>query len=151
MTRRGRLLVVNRVELGRLIGCHADRITKYVGEGLPVLKAGGRGKESEFDAVACLAWERQRRPGSALDRERLRNFKAQADKLEQEIRRRAGELIEAAEVDGRWADMVVAMRERLLVLPVVSTQKGLISAADEPALVALVDEALSELASRGRS
>lgn len=138
------------MELARLLGTHPDRVTKYVGEGMPVLKAGGRGKESEFDAVACLAWARERRAPGTTEQERTRYFKAQADKIELEIRHRLGETVETVEVDRRWAGMVVAMRERLLAIPTTALQRGLLaSPAAEDELIALVDEALSELAERG--
>lgn len=142
-------LTVNRVDLARLLGVYVDRVTKYVGEGMPVAKAGGRGKESEFDAVECLAWWRARRAPGTTEQERTRYFKASADKIEQEVRKRAGELIEDTEVDQRWAGMVAAMRERMLALATVALQRKLIRAEDEDELIRLVDDALSELAQRG--
>lgn len=142
-------LIVGRVLLARLMGRHPDRVTKYLGEGMPVLKAGGRGKESEFDAISCLAWERDRRPMATKDVQQCRYYKAQADKIEQEIRKRAGELIEAADVEHRWAGMVLAMRERILSLPTTALQRRLLLHPEaEAGLVDLVDEALAELSTR---
>jgi len=141
-------LIVGRVMLARLMGRHPDRVTKYLGEGMPVLKAGGRGKESEFDAIACLAWERERRPMATKDVEQTRYYRVQADKIEQEIRKRAGALIEAAEVEHGWAGMVLAMRERLLSLPTTALQRNVIRPETEAGLIELVDEALSELSTR---
>jgi phage terminase Nu1 subunit (DNA packaging protein) len=149
VTRRDGRLIVNRVELGLLMGRHPDRITKFSAEGMPVLKTGGRGRESEYDAVECLAWERRRRVPSSTEQERTRYFKAMTDKVEQEIRTRAGVLIEADEAAARWASMVTATRERLLALPPVALQRHLITPDAEEALIALVDDALTELAQRG--
>lgn len=144
------MLIVKRVELARLLGAHPDRVTKYVSEGMPVLKAGGRGKESEFDAVACLAWWRERRAPGTTEQERTRHYKAMADKIEMDIRHRLGETIEAADVDTRWAGMVLAMRERMLAIPTTALQRGLLALpAAEEGLIELVDDALSELAQRG--
>lgn len=139
------------MELARLLGTHPDRVTKYVSEGMPVLKAGGRGKESEFDAVAALRWARERRAPGTTEQERGRHYKAMADKIEMEIRHRRGETIEAAEVDQRWAGMVLALRERMLAIPTTALQRGLLAApaAAEEGLIELVDDALSELANRG--
>jgi hypothetical protein len=44
---------------------------------------------------------------------------------------------------------VIATRERLLALPATALQRKLIAADTEPALIALVDQALTELAARG--
>ena len=96
---------------------------------MPAVASGGRGKVSEFDAVACLAWWRARQGPGSNEQERTRYFKASADKIEQEIRKRAGELIEASEVDQRWAGQVLALRERLLALPTLAVQRGLLGDA----------------------
>lgn len=140
---------VTRQHLARLIGATPDRITRFVSEGLPVLRVGsGRGNQTVFDLGAVLPWLLQRRTG-ALDTERTRHYKLMADKLAQELRARAGELVEASEVEHRWSGMITAARERLLSVPAVALQQHLIAPDAEDALIALVDDALTELA-RGR-
>lgn len=142
-------LIVSSAILARLLGVHVDRTSKYVSEGMPALQSGGHGKPSEFDAVACLAWWRARRAPGTTEQERTRYFKASADKIEQEVRKRAGELIEAAEVDARWAGMVLPMREKVLALATVLLQRGLIQPAAEDEVIQLAHDALTELAQRG--
>lgn len=144
-----RALIVTRAELAQLLAVRPDRVTKYVAEGMPVLATGGgRGKQTTFDLAAVLPWLLQRRTGT-LDAARERFFRLQADRIEQDLRRRAGELVEARDVERRWAGMVTAARERLLALPAVVLQRGLVAATGEDDLIALVDEALTELAGRG--
>ncbi len=140
---------ITRADLARLIGCPADRITKHVTDGLPVLKTGaGRGKPTTFDLRRVLSWLVGRRT-SALDDERTRYSRLLADRVQQEVRSRAGELVEASEVERRWSGMVAASRERLLAIPAVALQRGLIAEAAEDELIALVADALTDLSERG--
>jgi hypothetical protein len=146
----GACLIVNRPVLAALCGVHADTITHYANEGMPVRSAGGRGQQGQYCAIECLRWWRARRAPGTAEQERTRHLKAMADKIEQEIRHRAGETVETAEVDERWAGMVLAMRERILALPTLALQRGLLaSPGAEDGLIQLVDDALSELAHRG--
>jgi phage terminase Nu1 subunit (DNA packaging protein) len=134
--------------LARLLGVSANRITKYVADGLPT-HTNGRGKAAAFDVGACVRWLLERRGTRPAEDEKQRYFRLQGDKIHQEIRARAGELVEAADVERRWSHMVAACRERLLSLPSTALQRRLISAEAEDELIALVDEALRELAGRG--
>jgi phage terminase Nu1 subunit (DNA packaging protein) len=141
---------ITRAEFARLLACTPDRITKYTAEGMPgiVVTGGGRGRQTQIDLATALPWVLQRRTGT-LDDERTRYFRLQADKIQQELRFRAGELVEADEVEARWAALTSAARERLLSLPSVALQRRLIGEQAEDGLIALVDEALAELAARG--
>lgn len=76
-------------------------------------------------------------------------YRAQTRKIEQEIRRRAGELVEAAEVERRWGMMVSAMRERLLALTPTAAQRGLLAPGRDDEHRTLIEQALAELAQRG--
>lgn len=107
----------------------------------------GRGHVTEIDLAQALPWLLQRR-ASALETERTRYFRLQSDKIAQELRVRAGELVEASEVEHRWAGMVAAARERLLALPPLVLQRRLVPAEHEDALIGLVNDALADLASR---
>ena len=143
-------VMVTRRELAAMLACSPDRVTKWVAEGMPgVLKTGsGRGHETEIDLKVALPWALQKRAGTK-DEEQTRVYKSQADKNEQEIRKRAGELVDVHEVEQGWAGIVSAVRERLLSLPGAALQQGVCSEEGENILIALVDDALSEL-SRGQ-
>jgi hypothetical protein len=75
-------------------------------------------------------------------------YRAQTRKIEQELRARAGEFVDVAAVERRWAGMTLAVRERLLALPTTARQRGLVDVAGEAALRQLVEQALAELAER---
>jgi phage terminase Nu1 subunit (DNA packaging protein) len=140
---------VTRAELARLLGITPDRLTKFVAEGMPVLTTGqGRGKFTTFDLATALPWLLARRAGDA---EKTRYFRLQADRIQQDIRARAGELVEASDVDRRWAGMVAAARERLLSLPAMALSRNYITPAAEDGLIGLIDEALAELAGGGNA
>jgi phage terminase Nu1 subunit (DNA packaging protein) len=148
MRKKPKAFVVTRAELARLVRCTPDRLTKLVAEGLPVRSTGGgRGKPTTFELAQALPWLLQRRSGT-LDEERQRYFKLQADRIEQDVRHRAGELVEASEVEARSAARTIAARERLLQLPGTAVQRG-VPDAHEDLLIALVDGALRELAAKG--
>jgi phage terminase Nu1 subunit (DNA packaging protein) len=147
--KRAKRLQVTRSELARLIGCTPDRVTKYAAEGLPVAKiGGGRGRQTTFDLTKALPWLFNRR-GSELEEQRTRYFSLQANRIHQDIRKRAGELVDVVDVERRWAAMVAATRERLLSLPSVALQRGLIASPAEDELIALVADALTDLSRRG--
>lgn len=138
-------IIVGRADLARLMGVTPNDVSKFLDEGMPALSAGKKGEKSEYDAVAALQWyhNRQNREDA---KERARYFKSQADKVEQEVRLRSGQLVEASAVEKGWSDLVLACRERLLSLPGSALQRGVIDDAGEDVLIELVDEALQELA-----
>lgn len=163
MARRTRSDLLTWSELSSALGAdlptapHAVTISKWVQQGMPVAERGRGGRPSRYDLEAVRAWLRQRTEaadaGAPIDvaRERARYFRLQADRTELDVRKRAGELVEAAEVEQRWASIVTAVRESLLSLPDVAVQRGIVAPANEDALVELVDEALRDLAMKGQA
>lgn len=114
-----------------------------------VVKTGaGRGRPTTLDLRKAIPWIVARRAGDGASA-RDRYFTLQGDKIEQELRVRAGELVAAAEVERRWAGLVTAAREKLLQLPGTAVQRG-VPAGHEDLLIDLVDQALTELAARGQ-
>ena len=94
--------------------------------------------------------EAQKRRTGTQDEEKTRYFRLQADQIEQEIRHRAAELVEASEVDARNAARTLAARERLLQIPGAAIQRAVITTPEqEDVLTGLVHEALRELAAHG--
>lgn len=139
--------IATRSEFAKLLGVTPDRVTKLIAEGLPVAKTGsGRGHQTLIALGDALPWLMQRKVGDA---EKSRDLRLAGDLKEEELRKRRGLVIEVAQVEQRWALMVAAARERYLSLPGIAVQRQLVRPEDEEALIALVDEALSELAARG--
>jgi len=80
--------------------------------------------------------------------ERTRLTKAQADKVEMEIKVLAGELLPATLVESIWGNMTSAARQRLLAVPYRMATAALSAdsfAAIETAAAELIREALNEL------
>lgn len=70
---------VTRVQLAQLLGVHQDTVTDYARQGMPVIAAGGRGKESVYDAVECLDWWRERQGKNAKEAAQTRLYSENAD------------------------------------------------------------------------
>jgi phage terminase Nu1 subunit (DNA packaging protein) len=128
-------------------------------EGLPVLRRrGGRGGAHEIELVPAIRWLRARdkaayeaelgKGNPAHEAARLRKLQAEARIAEANAAEREAELVPADQVGERWARMALEVKERVLVLPAVAVQKGLIAAEQEAALAELAHAALRDLASR---
>lgn len=82
--------------------------------------------------------------------EKARKDKEAADKLALENRVRRGELVEAADVENQWTNILMRVRSRLLSMP--TSLAPLVSPEDDPAVIediisGSVREALDELSS----
>lgn len=53
-------VVVNRAQLARAMAVSENTITKWIGQGLPVLEEGTNGREYAFQLGDCYAWRRRR-------------------------------------------------------------------------------------------
>ena len=90
---------------------------------MPVLRAGGRGRESVYDAVACLKWQRDQTGRNGAQADRARRDRAQALLAEQAYQLRAGELLPRDQVFEMWAGEYAALRTALLALPQLLADK----------------------------
>ena len=52
--------VVNREGLAAALGLSEPTVNRRVGEGMPCLQKGSRGRAWQFDLAACVAWDRER-------------------------------------------------------------------------------------------
>lgn len=141
----------NHRETAQLLGISEQALWKAVNErGCPVKSRGGRGKETLYDWREILAWRIEDLQPDDLDlnRERARLAKAQADKTEQDLAVRRGELLPVGAVLQQWSDVLSAVRAKLLSMPsklgpqLVNISDASILAA---AIKAVVYEALGEL------
>ena len=92
---------VDREQLAELMGVHPDTVTDFTRKGLPVITAGGHGQRSVYDAVACLAWWRERQGKNAKDAAHTRALEASAKLNELKYQRERGELVSIADVRAR--------------------------------------------------
>ena len=139
--------MVNRVQLAELMGVHPDTITDNTRLGMPVVTVGGHGKESEYDAVACLAWFREREGKNALRNAQTKLFEANAEKAQTQLQQARGALVSRQEVILAGQAFVKAWSSKLLSLPPRLRNHGAISRDQEAGVAGLVREILTEISS----
>lgn len=132
--------------LAKLLGTHEDTISVFARAGMPVWQPGSPGVAGRYDAVACAAWWRIRRPGT-LDAEKARHLKSQADQGELRLAERKGQLVLRDQVVREGTSVVRAIRAALLALPRRELQLGIIDPGQEAEVRKLVYEVLEELQS----
>lgn len=118
---------VNRVQLGVLMGVHPDTITDYARSGMPVLRAGGRGKESAYDAVECLEWWRERQGKNAKEEAQTRLYDANAKKAVVDLKKKTGELVERQQFVREGRAFADGLRAQMRSLPKRAAQAGVIT------------------------
>jgi phage terminase Nu1 subunit (DNA packaging protein) len=70
--------VLNRVQLSRAFSVTENTITKWVGQGMPVLSEGQNGVAYEFQLSHCYAWRQQRDDKARAAKQRGDHVAAQA-------------------------------------------------------------------------
>lgn len=138
--------MVNRQQLADLMGRHADTISDFTREGMPVVEKGGHGKESVYDAVACLSWFRDQQGTNPKDAAQARAANANADLNEQKLRVQRGELISKSAIVLAWQGVVKGWSTRLLSMPRRLVQLGVVSRENEAVVVGVVKELLADIA-----
>ena len=112
---------VNAATLGLVLGISRSRVVNLAADG--VLPRAGRGL---FDLPGCVQSYVKHRvslakagDGTALSlvAERSRLTKIKADNAELEIRKLAGELVPAADIEAAWLAVASIVRSRLLLIP----------------------------------
>ncbi|MCL4799020.1 MAG: terminase small subunit [Burkholderiales bacterium] len=124
-------------QLARVLGVSAASIVAWEGEGLPCL--GDRGRHRLYDAGAAVQWwlarEVARRGADDPDRKRL--LRAQADRQELELARRAGRLVDADDVRRSQQETARMVADAMLALP--ARVAAIVAPADPPAAQRLLE------------
>jgi hypothetical protein len=136
---------VNRLQLAQLLGVHPDSVTDYTRGGMPVITRGGHGKESTYDAIACLAWWRAQQGQNAKEAAQARAANASAELNELKLKEKAGELWPKAEIAVAGQAVIKQVSTTLRALPRRMTQAGLIDRAKEAAVTKLCGDTLRAL------
>ena len=108
-------------------------VTAWMGDGMPCVEGGGKGKPFVFETTECLEWwaenkRRHSRPKlpagdpfadpsdmpESFDEAERRKMVAQADKAELDLAKAAGMVVEITDVAAVIAEMHVRVRTRLL-------------------------------------
>lgn len=122
---------VNRQQLAVLMGVAVDTVTHWAKEGMPVEVSGGRGKESQYDAVKCLDWQRQRIGKNAKEAAQTRAITRQAELNELKLAQQRKELIPMEDVVKAGQVQVMAWRGKVLGLARRMVQTGAIPRTSE--------------------
>lgn len=146
-------LEITRAQAVRLLGVSVTTFSRLEAEGAVVpLRRGAGQRGAIYDAPALVAGyiaHRERRTGALdLAAERAALARAQRVKVEAENRLRAGELLEADQVDEAMAEVDLAVREAVLGVASTAVSSGLVAAGQEVALAGLLGDALRALAKR---
>jgi phage terminase Nu1 subunit (DNA packaging protein) len=154
-------MICNRTEWRQISGMSDREFDAAVRDGFPVVeRPGSRGKDWKINTVRGIAWLVNRAVEAAdggdapdVTAERARLTKAQADLAEMEAAARRGELIAAKPLKVALALRDIAVKDRLLAVPMAGAHRA-VEAAEKTGVngVAEVYEreihaALSDLAS----
>src|SRR5918993_5670959 len=120
-------MICNRMEWRQFSGMSDREFDAAVRDGLPVVeRPDSRGKDWRINSVRAMAWVIERAVAEAgggdgedldLTAERARLAKAQADLAEMEAKRRKGELIDGTALKAALAQVDIAVKDRLLAVP----------------------------------
>jgi len=142
---------VNRRQLAALLGTHEDSVTDFARRGMPVLERGGPGIEGTYDAVAALAWWREKKVGSP-EAARAKREIAQARLAEQTFAARERRLLPSDEVAGAWSVALSGFKNAILAVPIAEEARLTRAALEggeravETELDAIARQLLTELA-----
>lgn len=139
---------MNRVQLAELLGVHPDTVTDYAREGMPVTRAGGRGRESAYDAVECLAWWRERQGKNAKEAAQTKLYENNAVLAALKIAREEGSLLPRADVVRQGQAVQKGLAAQVRALPRRARHAGIVDTAEQEALLAqLCRQIMTEIAS----
>lgn len=138
---------VDRIQLALLIGVHPDTVTDFTRQGMPIVKRGGQGRGSVYDAVACLAWWREHQGNlNTKERAQTRAYEATAKLNEQRLAERRGELVSRDAVILAGKGYTKAWAAKIRALPRRMIETGLLTRQQEGQARSLCHEVLTEIA-----
>lgn len=124
---------VNRTEIAEILGISMPTVTAWLGEGMPYVEGGGKGKPFVFSTPEVIEWwceNKRRRPRTtaaasdpfaepgdmpeSYDEADRRKMVANADRAELELAKSSGRVVEIVDVAAVIAEMHVKVRTRLL-------------------------------------
>lgn len=111
--------IVNQTQLAEFLGTSDVTLWQWQKEGLPIKTRNLRGLSNEYDTADVVKWlvARAEKKASGGETQEQRLKRVQADKIEMEIAQLRQELVPAADIEARWAAMIMAARNRLLSMP----------------------------------
>jgi len=137
-------------EVAAALGVQPGQVRRWIGDGCPVAEKGGPNKSARLDFAAVTAWRAPRDAKLSVAEESARLKAADRALKEQQLRKRAGELLER----GPWVRAVQGhiqqAKARLLALPASLAERTVDAAAEGPGAVEAlwreaIEDALHEL------
>jgi len=106
-------------ELAEIFGVTPRTIENWINKGVPVKTRGGRGIEWDFNTPDVIEWFIEYRTGSNSDlsKERANLAKAQAKKVNLEVRKLEGDLVSREAILNTWNEIILLSRSHLLAMP----------------------------------
>jgi hypothetical protein len=112
---------------------------------MPCKTKGGRGRESEYDAVDCLDWWRSQQGKNAKEAAQARSYESHAELNELKIAEKRGELVAAEKVILEGQTFVKAWTAKIRALPRQLVQAGVIPREREADVAAMLRALLVEV------
>jgi hypothetical protein len=137
--------IVTRQQLGALMGVHPDTVTDYVRAGMPVVTRGGRGKESEYDALKCLAWWREQLGTNKKETAQARQLTATAELNELKLAQQRGDLWPRDAILLAGQTIVKTWSSAIRGLPRRMVKAGVVNREREADVAALCRDLLTEI------
>jgi len=101
--------IVNKRELGEIIGVSEQTLTTWQSEGCPMVTHGARGEENCYDTVAVITWRVERAVRQALpESQRDRLTRLQADLIDLQLAEKSKQLVPVDQVEPVWVSRVLA-------------------------------------------
>jgi len=153
---------VSLTEFAELTGRHRTTVQAWIRAGMPVKRARGGARGAHvIDPGPAFRWLLERTEAACEERiaaltanpdaslARARKLAAEADLAELERDRQRDHLLPVDDVEARWMQVAVAVREAVLAIAGVAVQAGIIRPDQEATLDDLCRSALLSLAPQG--
>lgn len=151
------LALVTRQQLAKVFKRDTRTIARWLEDAMPCAVKGRGGKPSMYSIPDCVEWlvQREIRAHTSEDGpvlspaiEQARLNQKRTEELELKLKVRRGELVEKAAIIDEYVDLAVAVKSRIRAVPdaIADQLVGLSPGAIKHLLLALLDEALQELA-----
>lgn len=98
-------------------GVQPGQVRRWIEDGCPVAVKGGPGKSAQLDPAAVTAWRAQRRATVSVAEASAGLKNVQQRRAELELRKRAGELLDQADVGRVWRGHITDAKTLLEALP----------------------------------
>jgi phage terminase Nu1 subunit (DNA packaging protein) len=139
---------VSARQFADLLGVHHNTVGNWLNAGMPALER--TGTRATIALGPALQWIRARdkedldKAREGLDEEgaKARKMEAEATLKELDVKEREGRLVAADEVQERWSEMLVTIRESVMAVPGTAVQLGLCDRGKEQGLEAVCRDAL---------